>query len=239
MARKKPWGPNFLRTGLSLTSDLEGASGFNLLGALTLTELDRLGGELKLQSQLGETPILGLLLRQPIARSRVPFVSAVLSVRQRKQSVPVGDQLVQYRFREVETGLDLGLDLGRYGELRVGLRHARTSSHAFGDRPAETPRFDRTDAGYHASLILDQLDRVNYPRRGLLLTTELYDAESGLGSDDEYRRFDLQTVAAHTLGRHTLVALIHGSSALGGELPAAKRVQLGGCSISRASRRAG
>ena len=46
-AHPKPWGPNFLRFGLALSSDIEGTSDFNALTNLTMTRLNRLGGEFK------------------------------------------------------------------------------------------------------------------------------------------------------------------------------------------------
>jgi NTE family protein len=224
----KPWGPNYLRTGLSLTSDLEGTSRFALLGSLTLARLDRLGGELKLDTELGEVPTFGVEIYQPVAPNRVPFVSVGAQYSERRQTLPVAGAPVEYRFRQVTTGIDLGLALGRWGEARAGIRHRRLASHAFGDRPAASPNFGSTDAGYQVGLLLDQLDRVNFPRRGFLVSTVAYEADRALGADFDYRQLDFQSVAAETHGRHSLVALVHGSSALGGTLPAQSRVQLGG-----------
>jgi NTE family protein len=228
VGRDKPWGPNLLRTGLSLVSDLEGTSRFGLLGGLTLSRLDRFGGELKLQSEVGETPVLGVELYQPVAPSRVPFVSVSVQAAQRRQTIPVRGEPVEYRFREVLAGVDFGLALGRWGEARAGVRHLHLASRAFGDRPPDSPEFRDTDAGYQISLVLDQLDRVNFPRRGFLVSAIVYDSDRTLGADFDYRQLDLQSVAAQTVGRHSLISLVHGTSALGGTLPARGRFQLGG-----------
>ena len=225
---RKAWGPNYLRSGLALSSDLEGASSFNLLAALTMTRLDRLNGELKLAAQMGEKPIVSVELYQPVAASQVPFVAVGVIGSSTKTQIALAPGPVQYRFAERRVALDLGLALGRYGELRAGLRRDDTTGRASGSGSHGAPHFDRTDAGVRLNLLIDQLDRVNFPRQGLLLSSELYEARSGLGADDAYRRFDLQAVAAGTVGRHTLLALVHGSSALGGTLPAAERVYLGG-----------
>ncbi len=226
--RRKPWGPNFLRSGLALASDLEGTSSFNFLGALTLTRLNRWGGELKVVAQAGETPILAAELYQPLGSSQVPFAGIGLHGSETKLQLPIGADQVQYRFAFQRASLDLGLALGRYGELRAGLRHDDTAGRPTGYQPGGAPRYDRADAGYRVNLTFDQLERVNFPRRGLLAVAELYDASPSLGGDHEYRRFDLQAVAAETVGRHTLLALVHGGSALGSSLPSASRLRLGG-----------
>ena len=225
---RKPWGPNYLRTGVALVSDLEGSSGFNLLGALTMTGLDRLGREVKLAAQLGESPILTGELYQPLAGSRVPFLVVGLQAGESKRRLAVGDALVQYRFLALRANVDLGLALGRWGELRFGYRHFETRGHAFGERPADLPRLDRDDSGLGGAFVFDQLDRVNFPRRGLLVVADYHEARTALGADQDYRRLDFQTVAAATAGRHSLIALAHGRSALGGELPASEWIGVGG-----------
>jgi len=228
IAHPKPWGPNYVRFGLSLASDLEGETSFGLLGNLTMTELDRWGREAKLRVEAGESPSFAVELHQPLAPSRVPFVTAAAQYGQVKRSLFVGDELVQFRFREVIGGLDLGLDLGRYGELRTGIRHRRVASDAFGDRPAEVPDFSSTDAGWQTALIFDQIDRLNFPRRGVLLSAQHYRADESLGADVEFSQFDFQLVAAQTYKRSTLLALAHSTSSLGTTLPPERRVQLGG-----------
>jgi len=226
--RRKSWGPNYLRFGLALASDLEGTSSFNLLSALTATRLNRIGGELKLAAQIGGAPVVTTELYQPLHASQVPFAALGLGFAEEKQDLFVAGLPVQYRFRRLRASFDLGLAFGRYGELRAGLRWDDTDGRPFGERPPGSPDVDRADAGGRALLILDQLDRVNFPRHGFLLSTEIYEAVPSLGADEEYRRLDVQSVAATSRGRHTLAGLLHGSSALGGELPPAERIGLGG-----------
>ncbi len=167
-------------------------------------------------------------LYQPLAGSRVPFVAVGLQAGELKRRIAVGDVLVQYRFLALRANFDLGLALGRWGEARLGYRHYETRDWAFGERPAEVPRFERDDTGIGATLVFDQLDRVNFPRRGLLAVADYHEARTDLGADQDTRRLDLQTVAAATTGRHTLIGLAHGRSALGGELPPSEWIGLGG-----------
>jgi len=225
---RKSWGPNYLRSGVGIYTDLEGASSFNVLGALTMTRLNRIGGELKASAQVGETPIVSGELYQPLAASQRPFVSLGVQGSFVKQQVPVAGALAQYRFFSQRVGLDLGLSLGRFGEIRAGARHDSLRARATDDSADSAPEYDRTDAGYHAGLTFDQLDAVNFPHHGVLAFVDVYEADASLGADEEYRSLDLQVVAAATSGRHTLVALAHGGSALGGTRPPSEQVYLGG-----------
>ena len=225
---RKPWGPNYLRSGVGIFSDLEGASSFSVLGALTMTRLNRIGGELKAAAQIGETPILSGELYQPLAVSQRPFASFGLQGSFVKAQLPFAGDLVQYRFFSQRVSFDLGLSLGRYGEVRVGARHDSTRARATDDSAGDAPNYDRTDAGYRANVVVDQLDAVNFPHRGVLVVADLYEASGSLGADDDYHSLDLQLVAAATAGRHTLLGLLHGGSALGGIRPPAKQVYLGG-----------
>lgn len=228
IGHRKPWGPNYLRAGLSLATDLEGTSRFNLLGAITMTGLDDLGRELKVAAQAGESPILTGELFQPLHDSRVPFLALGVQVGGGKRRLPVGEQPVQYRFVQLRANLDFGLALGRWGEARVGYHHLETRGRPFGERPHDAPRYERDDTGLGASLIVDQLDRVNFPRHGLLAVADYHEARASLGAEDDHRRLDLQTVAAATRGRHTLVFLAHGRTALGGELAPEEWIGVGG-----------
>jgi len=223
----KPWGPNFLRFGLGISTDLEGSSKFNMLADVTMTRLNRLGAELKASVQAGETPLVIGEFYQPIAPSRIPFVAVGVAGSQIKSQVPVGEEILQYRTAQQQLAFDLGLALGRYGEVRVGLRRGSTRGRASRDAD-EYPRFDRTDAGVRCNLVFDQVDSVNFPRHGVLGVVELYEARESLGADEEYRRLRVQLVGAGSVGRHSLLGLLTMASALGGTLPTTEKLYLGG-----------
>lgn len=140
-------GPNFLRTGVALASDLEGSSSFNLLGALTLTGLDRRGRELKLQAQLGELPILTAELYQPLADTQVPFLAVGVQAGERKQQIPVGEAQCSTACSRCAGNADLGLAFGRWGEVRLGYHYYMTQNWAFGERPRELPSSTATTPG--------------------------------------------------------------------------------------------
>lgn len=227
-ARPKSWGPNYLRFGITLFSDLEGTSNFNALAAVSMTELNRFGAEFKLGMQAGDRSLLTAEIYQPLLPSRIPFASLGAGIGPTKRQLLVNTQLIQYRFVEDYVTVDLGLSLGRYGEFRAGLRRTHENGEATSEHDGDAPIYKRTDAGWHATLVLDQLDRVNFPRRGYLGSLEYSEASSVLDGKENYRRAAIQVIAAGTLTRHTLIGLVTGVSALGSELPLNERVQLGG-----------
>jgi NTE family protein len=227
-ARPKPWGPNYLRFGLGVSADLEGSSEFNALNAFTMTRLNRLGGEIKTALQMGAEPLVSAEIYQPLASSHLPFASVTALYSQRKFQVPIGTDLIQYRSSLERGVLDLGLAFGRYGELRAGIRRDRISATPSGDENESLPRYELNDGGLRLALTIDQIDSTNFPRNGVLLSSELFDARPNLGADERYHRLDLVLLGASSLGRHTLVGIAQGSSALGGELPENQRLQLGG-----------
>ncbi|HPC82883.1 MAG TPA: patatin-like phospholipase family protein [Thermoanaerobaculaceae bacterium] len=228
VGNRKSWGPNFLRVGLSMATDLEGESRFSLLGAITMTRIDRLGGELKASVQAGGDPLALGEIYQPVQAGGPLFVAASAGLGSRKTQLAIGNRMEQYRFASQRVAADLGLALGRYGELRAGVRRDATRGRATANERRELPRFDRDDGGWRIALALDQLDNVNFPRTGFLALAEFFEARQGLGADTPYRRLDLNAVVAASRGRHTLVGLAHGTSALGGTLPPHERLALGG-----------
>lgn len=226
--RQKSWGPNYLRFGVSLATDLEGSSQFSLLGAMTMTRLNRYGAELKVGAQAGENPLASAEFYQPLGASQVPFVAATVQASLTKHQIPIEERSVQYRLWQQRLAFDLGLALGRYGELRMGVRRDSSDGRPTSSESPDLPTFDQVDAGLRLSAVIDQIDNANFPRRGLLLIGEVYEANDSLGADQDYRRADLQLVGAASARQHSLVALARGWSGLGGPIPPAQRPSLGG-----------
>lgn len=227
-ARPKSWGPNFLRFGASVFADLEGQSEFNILTDLTMTRFNRTGGEFKTAAQMGQAPLIATELFQPLSSARTWFVAASAQGAQLKRQVQVGDESVQYRFQLASGALDLGLQLGRWGEVRLGLVRSSVNGEATSKSDAPAPDVKRLDTGWSLRCVLDQLDNTSFPRRGFLLTTSLYDARSSLGADVDYRKLTVEGYAVKAIRRHSLALRLRGVSALGGHLPPGELDSLGG-----------
>lgn len=227
-AQPKSWGPNYLRFGLALFADLEGKSEFNALTSFTMTRLNRFGGEFKAATQLGSSPFLSGEFYQPVEPSRTLFAAVGISSSQVKTQVPVGDEIVQYRIAQRRGHASLGLQFGRYGEVRAGLRHDAVEAVPTSSHGSDAREFTSTDAGLVFAAAFDQIDNLSMPKRGVLAFVEAYDARPSLGADEAYRKISLQTWGATTAGRHTLLGVARYTSALGGTLPVGQEARLGG-----------
>jgi NTE family protein len=223
----KPWGPNYLRFGLNVFADLEGESSFDALANYTMTRLNRRRGELKVQVQMGENPTVAGELYQPLSLGQTWF--AAVKARQRTTTeylaVPgAGGAVASYRFDVAEAGADLGLQLSRYAELRLGLINGSTVAEARGGEgsgaPAGLPDEIETDlGGIHFSAIVDQFDNMNFPRDGYFVVTDFIDSREELGADVEYRHLVGFAGLAGTRGRHTVLGMSNFYSALRTDSP--------------------
>ena len=73
--------------------------------------------------------------------------------------------LAEYRVRSTDFGLDLGRELGNYGEIRVGAGRTIGSTHVrVGDPLLPPADFDTHD--FFSEFRYDTLDNVNFPRHG-------------------------------------------------------------------------
>ena len=221
----KSWGPNYLRFGLNLFADFEGESAFNVLSSYTMTKLNRARGEFKVRAQLGEDPGIAGEFYQPLSLKQTWFTAATLSQGTSTEYLPVGGGAsVPYRIDIFNLGLDLGYQMGRYGELRLGLnRQAIAAEVRDGVDPGDSmdyPRKTESDiGGVRFTAVIDQFDNMNFPHHGYFGVIDYFSALKDLGSDVEYDHLVGFFGGAVTRGRHTLLGLSNVFSALGTDSP--------------------
>ncbi len=224
-AIEKSWGPNYLRFGLNLFADFEGESSFDVLASYTMTKLNRLRGEMKARVRLGEHPSIFGEFYQPLTTSQTWFAAVKLGQSNSLEYIPVGGgTYVPYRVELVEAGIDLGLQVSRYAEFRLGLSHVSIASRVRDgvdsgeswDFPAET---GADLAGIHFTAIVDQFDNMNFPRNGYFAAVDYVDYQESLGSEIEYRHLVGFLGVAATRGRHTFLGTSNYFSALGSDSP--------------------
>src|SRR5258706_8816665 len=74
-ARRKSWGPNYLRFGLNLEDDFQGNSRYNTAPRFELSDINELGAELLTDVQIGSDPKIISEFYQPLDASRTWFVA--------------------------------------------------------------------------------------------------------------------------------------------------------------------
>jgi NTE family protein len=214
-ARRKSWGPQYLRVGISLQDDFAGNSEFNAGARLAFTELGRLDAESVWDLQIGASPRIASEYYQPLSPLHRWFVAPHAQAEAHDVPLLQGDKTIAtYRVRSFEYGFDLGRELGNWGEVRVGVLDSRGSSHVrLGD-------FSQPTTTYHDQAVFlrfgyDQLDSANFPRNGTAFTLNLRAENAARGAEGS----DLLAMdwrSAWSAGKNTLVAWVSGGSAIGG-----------------------
>ena len=230
-ATEKSWGPNYLRFGLSLSSDFGGESYYNLAASYRRTWINSLGGEWRTDLQVGKNSFLATELYQPLLTGRYLFVAPRAIVERHTVDLFNGSQrIARYDLRSRSLGLDVGTDLTKYGEIRLGL--VRGSIDARLDTgPVElAPPPDRIPLGAVTfRAVVDQVDNLNFPREGFGGNLRLYGSRKALGADDDYTKWIADGGGAYSLGGHTLQLYVRGGGAVGnGTLPRYDLLQWGG-----------
>ena len=166
LARRKSWGPNYLRFGLNLQDDFEGNSEYNAAMRAILTERNLRGGEWLFDVQIGSSPRFAAEIYQPIDMARRYFIAPHGEFDLRNLQVRDAlDRITEYRVRETIYGIDGGRVFGNWGELRMGYRRSVGSTHVrIGDPTLPPTDFDTGE--YFVRFSTDTIDDRNFPHSG-------------------------------------------------------------------------
>lgn len=203
--KEKSWGPNYLKFGINLEDDFSGTSDYNLATRLTMTELNGLGGEFRVEGQLGESPSLFAEFYQPLDYAARWFINPSAKVGRTTTTLfNRGNRIAQFRNEETELILAAGRNFGNWGELRLALlRTFGESSIRIGN-----PRFGQSspDAGAMvARFSYDTIDNVKIPKSGLNFNLGWLGVRESLGSDISFDVTQLFFLKPQTWGKHTLL----------------------------------
>jgi NTE family protein len=229
---EKSWGPNYLRFGLGLSSDLSGDSFFTLVATHRATWLNALGGEWRNDLQIGHTDRLATEFYQPLTPAQRLFVAARIEMAREPFDVydDDGNRLARYRRGTYGLGFDLGTPIGNIGEARLGLYRGRLK--LFNDTSFISPSLlvpNTEMGGVTARVRIDTLDNLRFPRSGYQGDVQLYASREGLGATDSYTKMSADFGTAFAFGPHSLQLGLRGAKSLGGDaLPVYELFSLGG-----------
>ncbi|MFO0448874.1 MAG: patatin-like phospholipase family protein, partial [Pseudomonadota bacterium] len=231
-ARRKGWGPNYLRIGLELQDDFQGDTSYTAGLRFVVTEANPYMAEWNFDLQIGERPRFAVEFFQPLGYASPWFVAPRFAVGSRslRTETPDGSPLGEYRVRERQYGLDVGRELGTWGEVRAGVRRTSgTTRLQFGTPTPRAPAsLDFDGGGWFARFAVDRLDSVSFPRHGDLFQVQ-WDAERrALGADADVDTARADWLVARSRGRHTLIGWVSGGSALNGTDAVQRFFPLGG-----------
>jgi NTE family protein len=229
---EKSWGPNYLRFGLGLSSDLSGDSFFTLVATHRWAWLNSLGGEWRNDVQIGHADRLASEFYQPLTPAQRVFVALRAETARDPFDVydDAGNRLARYRRSTYGFGLDVGTPIGTTGELRLGFNRGRLrllndTSFLSGSLPLSSIEM----GGVQARLRLDTLDNLRFPRSGYAADLQVYASRARFGATDDYSKASGNFDVAMASGAHSLqVGLRAAKSLAGGELPVYELFSLGG-----------
>jgi len=222
------WGPLYLRGGINISDDLEGHNSVNLLVNVTLSSLNAVGAEWRNVFQAGQTRRVYSELYQPLSFGERWFAAAIFEHRQDVTDVYADNRkIAEYSAESVLGGIDLGLQLGAYGEARLGIGWGGAEAEP---RVGSTdlPSYDVDAAGIRGRLVIDRLDSAGVPREGEYLLVDSFRSEPGLGSELQYDKLSATYWHFDTARRHTWMFGLGGGTSFGGGLPAYDEFLLGG-----------
>ena len=110
----------------------------------------------------------------------------------------------QYRIKKTYAGLDIGIQMGEYGDVRFGyLKGEITSSLETGISQMLKKKIH--DGALRTSLHLDRLDNPFFPREGGLISVEYLHGSVTLGADSDYESLQTVIMKPFTYNRHTVL----------------------------------
>jgi NTE family protein len=217
-ARRKSWGPNYIRFGLDLEDNFQGTSRYNAAARFILTELDDLGAELVTDLQIGSDPKVASEFYQPLNAERTWFLAPRLQVQARDLQLYTKDVLIaDYRDREVEADLDIGRTLGNWGEIRAGFHRTNGATRVrLGNPNLLDQKYNVGELFFKFSY--DRLDNLHFPRAGQQFTVQWDANRANLGGDDAFDKVQADWLTARSRGRNTLLLWASAGSVVGGSI---------------------
>lgn len=205
-ARAKSWGKTWLKFGLAIEDDFEGSTAFNFSTRLWRPGINALGAEWRTDIRLGSRPLFATEFYQPLRFDSTVFVAPNLRLGQRNIDAFSGDEAIaRLRVSEAVAGLDAGLELGNWGEFRVGVfRGAGNARVKVGAPSVSNLSYDI--GGTFAELLVDTFDNADFPHSGTRASIRYELSRPGLGASSRFDVVAIDINRAFTRGKSTLIA---------------------------------
>lgn len=218
-ARRKSWGPTYVRFGIDLQDNFQGNSQYDVAAEILMTEIDSLDAELENNLQIGSDTKATSEFYQPLDPLRLWFVAPSVRVEARDLPIFVKNlEVDDFRDREVEANVDFGRNLGNWGEIRVGYHRTNgLTYYRYGNNPdVVEPQYNNGE--YFFKFSVDQLDNVHFPRAGSTFDVQWDANRTNLGADTAFDRVSADWLTATSSGRNTFLFWTSAGMTLDGRL---------------------
>ncbi|MCD4653253.1 patatin-like phospholipase family protein [bacterium] len=228
LAREKPWGNDTFRFGMSLSDNFEGESHYSLNARYINTRINKLGAEWRTDVQVGREGLLKSEFYQPLAYKTNYFVS-MTGIYHRYYANFFEDQQKtgDYRVYQYSAQTDFGLELGKYGEIRLGGFIDRIEARLdTGKELVERQKFDLW--GVTGKVTIDQTNNPKFPTQGYYFSVEYTVCRDIRLDEDYFQRIQADYDCYYKCGRNVFFANISAGTKLGYDLPFHLKYSLGG-----------
>jgi len=196
--------------------------------AVVAVWINSLGGEWLVGAQIGSVQSIATEFYQPLDSRQRFFIRPHAGTSLRKTNIFVdGDRLAVYRVQESVAGLAGGMNLGVYGQARVGWNERRMSA-VLDTGPTLLPNNTEHMGGPVAVLAIDTYDQPFFPTRGIKFDATYFNAQRVSSGLNEYQRAEARLGAAWSLGPWVVLGGLEGGDTLHGTLPLGDAFALGG-----------
>jgi len=230
-AKKKSWGPGYLKFGLGAATDFNSPTQLNLTMSYRRTRINSLGAEWLTDAQVGYDSFFKTELWQPLQVSDGAFIAPYAAIRRNfvqfyQQKIHLGE----FEIKRLQSGIDIGVS-SHIGELRIGPYFSRVLSKPdFGIATSLLPEEDTSQIGLIFKGIYDQLDSYVFPRYGLHAMVNVLATKEQWGSDEDYTRAEATISGAKSFGKNTYLGHLAWGDEISGkdDLPIYDAFNLGG-----------
>jgi NTE family protein len=226
LPREKNWGPDYLKADLGLYTSSDGDLEFALFGRHTRTWVNPLGAEWRNELQFGGDSYLQTSFYQPLDNPHRFFIEPRILVSRMLENIFFEDERVaRYEYQDLVGSLDLGLNLGRFAQARVGYLYDSRKVNVDVGSPV-LPETDPDDAAIGASFEFDSRNTAFAPTKGATIALEYLNADDSLGSDRNWERAEVGVGVAVPFRRN--IWWITAAGGVSDDLPADRLFTLGG-----------
>ncbi len=227
---EKLWGPNLFTFDLGFSAANEGDTALVLRVEHRRHWINSLGAEWRNVAQIGTDVELQTGIYQPLdIRQRFFIEPYVRMTRYYEDVYDDGNKQAEYSFTESYGQADLGVNMGRRAQVRVGLRQSWNEvdlETGTSDFLPETPNTQESDIVVQAKY--DTRDTVGLASRGNLLMGRYLKSNSWFGGEESYGMAEALAMIVLPFRDDTVNFFTAGGIDISGDLPSYRRYRIGG-----------
>ncbi|MGH8134815.1 MAG: patatin-like phospholipase family protein [Steroidobacteraceae bacterium] len=221
-------GQSVLRPSLGMFADGGGDLKFQMEVQHARSWLNQRGGQWRNSILLGYESKLTSSLHQPLDVAQHYFIeSGIFAIRSAEDLYNDGDRIAVYRFIDYGGRIDLGWNLSRAAQLRVGYWAGERNADVQ-TGPALLPEANFTDAGLLITARYDSRDAATFATSGIAAAIEFQRADESFGSDRDWERLEAGFRTTAPVGKNLIWISLAGGTNLDKDLPGDRAFSLGG-----------